>query len=69
VWPLAVRGQQLPIVGFLHVAAPGALEGIIAAFRGLEGTGYSEHQNVAIAFAVAIGAKADMPIRIVNVFF
>jgi len=30
---------------------------------------YSEHQNVAIAFAVAIGAKADMPIRIVNVFF
>ena len=62
-WPLAARGQQrIPIVGFLHVAAPGALEGIVAAFRrGLEETGYTEHQNVAIEFRWAEGDYGRIP--------
>src|SRR5215471_18697398 len=63
VWPLAARGQQrTPIVGFLHVAAPGALEGIVAAFRrGLQETGYTEDQNVAIEFRWAEGDYGRIP--------
>ena len=62
-WPLAARGQQrIPIVGFLHVAGPGALGGIVAAFRrGLEETGYTEHQNVAIEFRWAEGDYGRIP--------
>ena len=63
MWPLAATGQQrTPIVGFLHVAAPGPLEGIIAAFRrGLEETGYTEHKNVAIEFRWAEGNYRRIP--------
>jgi hypothetical protein len=57
VWPLTAIGQQqLPVIGFLHVAAAGPLVGLVDAFRrGLEETGYTERQNVAIEFRWAEG--------------
>jgi hypothetical protein len=53
VWPLAARAQQpaMPVIGFLHVAFPGAYTQQLAAFRqGLKQSGYIEGQNVAIEY-------------------
>ena len=53
-WPMAARAQQpgMPIVGFLHPAAPAAYAPYLEAFRqGLRERGYVEGRNVAIAFA------------------
>jgi putative ABC transport system substrate-binding protein len=55
--PLSARAQQapiLPIVGFLCSAAPDDWAPNVAAFRqGLSDTGYTEGQNVALAFHFA----------------
>ena len=63
VWPLTATGQQqLPVIGFLHVAAAGPSVGLVDAFRhGLEETGYTERQNVAIEFRCAEGDYGRIP--------
>jgi len=63
VWPLTATGQQqLPVIGFLHVAAAGPSVGLVDAFRrGLEETGYTERQNVAIEFRWAEGDYGRIP--------
>ena len=51
-WPLTARAQQpaLPVVGFLHPAAPESYAPYVTAFRqGLSQTGFIEGRNVAIA--------------------
>ena len=53
VWPLAARGQQpgIPVIGFLHSAAPHTYPAMLAAFhQGLKETGYVEGQNIAIEY-------------------
>lgn len=56
------RQQQLPVIGFLHVAAAGPSVGLVDAFRhGLEETGYTERQNVAIEFRWAEGDYGRIP--------
>src|SRR5580704_17121081 len=50
-WPLATRAQQaaLPVIGYLHNGSPGVNPHVEAAFgEGLQQTGYTEGQNVAI---------------------
>jgi putative ABC transport system substrate-binding protein len=52
VWPLAARAQQgaLPVIGFLSTS-PGPVAPIVVGFRGgLNATGFTEGQNVAIEF-------------------
>jgi putative ABC transport system substrate-binding protein len=52
-WPVAAPGQQpgLPVIGFLHPAAPEAYAPYLAAFRqGLNEAGFVEGRNVTIEF-------------------
>jgi putative tryptophan/tyrosine transport system substrate-binding protein len=52
-WPLAARAQQsaLPVVGFLDLRSPDAMEGRLRGFRqGLRDTGNVEGDNVTIAY-------------------
>jgi putative tryptophan/tyrosine transport system substrate-binding protein len=63
-WPLAVHAQQpsMPVVGFLHVASAGPFGGIVAGFRqGMQETGFTEGQNVAIEFRWAEGHYDRLP--------
>jgi putative tryptophan/tyrosine transport system substrate-binding protein len=63
-WPLAARAQQaaMPIVGFLHSAAPKAYTGFVAAFQqGLRDAGYIDGQNVAIEYGWAEGQYDRLP--------
>ena len=55
-WPLAARAQQptMPVIGFLHSAAPGAFR------RGLAEAGYVEGQNVRIEDRFAEGQLDTM---------
>src|SRR5690348_15608062 len=57
-WPLAARGQQpaMPVIGFLAGGLASAAEVPVAGFRqGLRQTGYTEGQNLHIAFRWAEG--------------
>jgi putative ABC transport system substrate-binding protein len=61
-WPLAARAQQpgLPVVGFLHSAAPEPSD--IAAFlKGLGEAGYVEGRNVAIEYRWAQNNLSRLP--------
>jgi putative ABC transport system substrate-binding protein len=61
-WPLASRAQQMPVVGFLHVASPEAFPQVVAAFRqGLKETGFIEGQHVIIDFRWANGKYDRLP--------
>ena len=50
-WPVVVRAQSVPLVGFLHSGTAQTRANYVAAFRrGLAETGYVEGQNVAIEY-------------------
>ena len=50
-WPLAARGQQPGMVGFLRVSSLSEAPHLIAAFRqGLNEAGFAEGQNVVVEF-------------------
>jgi putative ABC transport system substrate-binding protein len=57
-WPLGARAQssQVPVIGFLHPAAPQSFDRLVAAFRqGLGEHGYVEGRNVKIEYRWAEG--------------
>jgi len=59
-WPVAVRAQQIPVIGFLLGQSRDAL--IVAAFQqGLNETGYIEGQNVAIEYRFTDGQNDRLP--------
>ena len=61
-WPLAVRAQQAPVIGFLHTASANAFPSQFAAFhQGLRNAGYVEGQNVAIEYRWAEGRIERLP--------
>jgi len=52
-WPIAAGAQQkaMPVVGFLHSAAPGQIADLLDAFRaGLKESGFAEGATVAIEY-------------------
>jgi putative tryptophan/tyrosine transport system substrate-binding protein len=54
VWPIAVRAQQMPVIGVLYSGNSEALRDDFAAFRdGLAETGIVEGKNVAFEFRMA----------------
>jgi putative tryptophan/tyrosine transport system substrate-binding protein len=63
-WPLAARAQQpaLPVVGFLDLRSPDAMEGRLRGFRqGLRDTGNVEGDNVTIAYRWAENKDDRLP--------
>jgi putative ABC transport system substrate-binding protein len=57
-WPIAARAQQraLPVIGFLNGGSSYASEYLVAAFhKGLNETGFVEHQNVGFDYRWAEG--------------
>jgi hypothetical protein len=71
-WPLAVRAQQNPVVGFLSpVSSSGAAAFVPAFQRGLNEGGFTEGKNVAVEYRFAegqydrlAGLAADNPPRL-----
>jgi putative ABC transport system substrate-binding protein len=61
-WPLAVRAQQRPVIGYLSSGSPQGFATRLAAFRrGLEETGYREGQDVTIEYRWAEGKDDRLP--------
>jgi len=61
-WPLAARGQSMPVIGFLAGSLASAATVPVADFRqGLRQTGYVEGQNLHIAFRWAEGHYERYP--------
>src|SRR5918997_1959094 len=51
LWPLTVRAQQMPVIGFLNIATPETFAPYVAAFhQGLNDAGYVEGRNVVIEY-------------------
>ncbi len=64
VWPLAARAQQatMPVIGFLHIASPGAYVNVVAGFRrGLAESDFVEGRNVAVEYRWGEGQPDRMP--------
>jgi putative ABC transport system substrate-binding protein len=52
-WPLTAQAQQpaMPVIGFLHIASPGAYVHVVAAFRrGLMENDLVEGRNIAVEY-------------------
>jgi putative ABC transport system substrate-binding protein len=50
-WPVAARAQAVPVIGYLSGGSPGLMRDFVTAFhRGLNETGYTEGQNVAVEY-------------------
>jgi putative tryptophan/tyrosine transport system substrate-binding protein len=61
-WPLAVRAQQVPMIGYLSSAVPQSYGHIVTAFRqGLKERGYVEGQNIAIEYRWAQNQYDRLP--------
>jgi putative ABC transport system substrate-binding protein len=63
-WPLAARAQQaaMPVIGFLHIASPGAYVHVVAGFRrGLAESDFVEGRNVTVEYRWAEGQLDRMP--------
>ena len=62
-WPFAARAQQkaMPVIGYLHFAAPGYVPTAAVFLQGLSDTGYVEGQNVAIQYRYAEGHYDRLP--------
>src|SRR5262249_32669276 len=63
-WPLAARAQPsaIPVIGFLHSAAPGPFAPFVSAFnKGLKEAGYFEGQSVTIEYRWTEGQAGRMP--------
>jgi putative tryptophan/tyrosine transport system substrate-binding protein len=60
-WPLAARGQQTPIVGYLHTQSSQATEAATSGFRkGLTEGGFVEGRNVTLEYRYANGQVGDL---------
>jgi putative ABC transport system substrate-binding protein len=61
-WPIGVRAQALPVVGFLGSDSPELYTDRLRAFRrGLKDAGYIESDNVAIEYRWANGDNNRLP--------
>ena len=61
-WPLAVRAQPMPVVGFLRSTSADASANLVAALRrGLTEAGYTEGQNVTIEYRWAENRDERLP--------
>jgi putative ABC transport system substrate-binding protein len=64
MWPLLVRAQQrnMPVIGYLSFASPDLNSPALAPLRqGLDATGYTEGQNLAIEYRWAEGRYDRLP--------
>src|SRR5262245_63083129 len=64
VWPLAVNAQQpvMPVIGFLHIASPGAYVHVIAGFRrGLAESDFVEGRDITVEYRWGEGELGRMP--------
>src|SRR5262249_6450371 len=63
-WPLAARAQQpdMPVIGFLNGCSPELLAPYVDAFlSGLNGAGFVDERNCAIAYRWARGRRDELP--------
>jgi len=63
-WPLAARAQQpaMPVIGFLHIASPGAYVQVVAGFRrGLAESDFVEGRNILVEYRWGEGELGRMP--------
>jgi putative tryptophan/tyrosine transport system substrate-binding protein len=61
-WPLAVRAQQMPVVGFIRTTSPDDSVKLVEAFRlGLKELGNVEGRNVLIEYRYAYGQIDRLP--------
>jgi putative tryptophan/tyrosine transport system substrate-binding protein len=63
-WPLAARAQQsaMPVIGFLHIASPGAYVHVIAGFRrGLAESDFVEGRDITVEYRWGEGELGRMP--------
>jgi putative ABC transport system substrate-binding protein len=63
-WPLAAHAQRpaMPVIGFLHIASPGAYVHVVAGFRrGLTESDFVEGRNVTVEYRWGEGQLDRMP--------